>query len=130
VANPRPALELRIPANSAYLAVLRTATAGLAARLDFTLDDIEDLRIAVDEACAMVLPQARASTDLVCSFDLADDLLTVTVKAQSDAPHEPRRDNFAWTVLSALTNSLAVDVTDGAVAVTLSRSCTGVDASP
>ncbi|MGW4973630.1 hypothetical protein ACWEP3_27550, partial [Streptomyces albidoflavus] len=31
------------------------ATAGLAARLDFTLDEIEDLRIAVDEACAILL---------------------------------------------------------------------------
>ena len=49
--------ELRLPADSAYLSVLRTATAGLAARLDFTLDEIEDLRIAVDEACAMLLPR-------------------------------------------------------------------------
>ena len=47
-----------MPAEGAYLSVLRTATAGLAARLDFTLDEIEDLRIAVDEACAMLLPQA------------------------------------------------------------------------
>ena len=47
-----------MPAEGAYLSVLRTATAGLAARLDFTLDEIEDLRIAVDEACAMLLAQA------------------------------------------------------------------------
>src|SRR6266516_508606 len=47
-----------MPAEGAYLSVLRTATAGLAARLDFTLDEIEDLRIAVDEACAMLLGQA------------------------------------------------------------------------
>jgi hypothetical protein len=51
-------VELRVPASGAYLAVLRTAAAGLAARLDFTLDDIEDLRIAVDEACALLLPLA------------------------------------------------------------------------
>ena len=43
-------VEVRLPAAGAYLSVLRTATAGLAARLDFTLDEIEDLRIAVDEA--------------------------------------------------------------------------------
>ena len=49
------AVEIRLPADSAYLSVLRTATAGLAARLDFTLDEIEDLRIAVDEACALLL---------------------------------------------------------------------------
>ena len=48
-------VTVRMPADGAYLSVLRTATAGLAARLDFTLDDIEDMRIAVDEACAMLL---------------------------------------------------------------------------
>ncbi len=51
-------VEVRLPAAGAYLSVLRTATAGLAARLDFTLDEIEDLRIAVDEACAILLQQA------------------------------------------------------------------------
>ena len=61
-----PDAELRLPADSAYLAVLRTATAGLAARINFTLDDIEDLRIAVDEAFrarALVIKEERA--DLV-----------------------------------------------------------------
>ena len=50
--------------------VLRTATAGLAARLDFTLDDIEDLRIAVGEACAMVLGRPTQGADLTARFDL------------------------------------------------------------
>ena len=57
--TPRDVVVITFPP-SAYLSVLRTATAGLAARLDFTIDEIEDLRIAVDEACAMLLPQARA----------------------------------------------------------------------
>ena len=64
----RTPVEIRLPADSAYLSVLRTATAGLAARLDFTLDEIEDLRIAVDEACAMLLPQAlRAASSTAAS---------------------------------------------------------------
>ena len=60
----RADVELRLPADSAYASVLRTTTAGLAARLDFTIDDIEDLRIAVGEANAMVLEQADAGSDL------------------------------------------------------------------
>ena len=63
-------VELRLPAEPAYLSVLRTATAGLAARLDFTLDEIEDLRIAVDEACALLLPDAVAGEPLTCRFVL------------------------------------------------------------
>jgi len=117
----RADVELRIPADSAYLAVLRTATAGLAARLDFTLDDIEDLRIAVDEACAMVLPQAREDSDLTCSFDLAATRLTVSVTAECDAPRPPNRDGFAWTVLTALTNEVTADVDGDRLTVTLAR---------
>ena len=56
----RDVVRLQLPAIGAYLSVLRTATAGLAARLDFTLEEIEDLRIAVDEACALLLPVRRA----------------------------------------------------------------------
>ena len=35
-------VELGVPARTAYVSVLRTTAAALAARLDFTLDDIED----------------------------------------------------------------------------------------
>ncbi len=116
-----PDVELRIPADSAYLAVLRTATAGLAARLDFTLDDIEDLRIAVDEACAMVMPQARAGSNLTCCFDLAPTKLTVAVTAECEEPRRPDRNGFAWTVLSALTSEVRADVDGSRLTVTLSR---------
>jgi serine/threonine-protein kinase RsbW len=95
-------VTVRIPASGAYLSVLRTATAGLAARLDFTLDDIEDLRIAVDEACAMLLVAAVAGTDLVCEFELEGDAMRVSVSVLTRDGSLPRRDTFAWTVLTAL----------------------------
>jgi serine/threonine-protein kinase RsbW len=121
VGQNHPDVELRIPADSAYLSVLRTATAGLAARLDFTLDDIEDLRIAVDEACAMVLPQARENSDLTCTFDLNPTKLTVAVTAECESPRTPNRDGFAWTVLTALTNEVAAEVDGDRLTVTLAR---------
>jgi serine/threonine-protein kinase RsbW len=95
-------VQLSMPAESAYLSVLRTATAGLAARLDFTLDEIEDLRIAVDEACAMLLAQAIPGTSLECGFDLGTDQVTITVSVVAAEPRIPAKDTFAWTVLSAL----------------------------
>jgi len=95
-----------MPAEGAYLSVLRTATAGLAARLDFTLDEIEDLRIAVDEACAMLLAQAIPGTNLECAFDLGADMMTITVSVVAAEPRIPARDTFAWTVLSALAGTV------------------------
>jgi serine/threonine-protein kinase RsbW len=113
-------VELRLPAVSAYLSVLRTATAGLAARLDFTLDEIEDLRIAVDEACAMLIPDAAEGAELTCLFSLSPDALSVTVEVPSRTGRAPRRNTFAWTVLSALAGEVDAHTgPDGRVAVRL-----------
>jgi serine/threonine-protein kinase RsbW len=103
-------VTVRMPADGAYLSVLRTATAGLAARLDFTLDDIEDMRIAVDEACAMLLSQAVPGSNLECTFALSLDDMTITVSVHSLNPRPPSADTFAWTVLSALAGSAHAQV--------------------
>jgi len=103
---PRDHVKVTLPAEGAYLSVLRTATAGLAARLDFTLDEIEDLRIAVDEACAMLLAEAIPGTSLECGFDLDTDQMTITVSVVAAQPRLPAQDTFAWTVLSALAGTV------------------------
>lgn len=103
-------VEVRLPADSVYLSVLRTATAGLAARLDFTIDEIEDLRIAVDEACAMLLAVAVPDAALRCRFTLGADSLRVAVTAPTVDGRAPARDTFAWTVLSALAGDVEASV--------------------
>lgn len=114
----RDLVVLRLPAAGAYLSVLRTATAGLAARLDFTLDEIEDLRIAVDEACAMLLASAVPGADVEVEFELTEGLLRVSVTVMTLDGVEPSRDTFAWTVLSSLAGEVSSRV-DGDNRVTI-----------
>ncbi len=124
VAGPagRDLVVLRLPAAGAYLSVLRTATASLASRLDFTIDDIEDLRIAVDEACAMLLTQAMAGADLECRFELTADAIDVAVSVLTLDGEQPSRDTFAWTVLTALAGEVDSSVdTDNRVTLVLHK---------
>jgi serine/threonine-protein kinase RsbW len=103
-------VELRVPADPAYLAVIRTAAAGLAARLDLTLDEIEDLRIAVDEACAMLLAIAIRGAELACRFAVTEDALTVEVSVTTvRGARLPAESSFAWKVLTALTTSASAE---------------------
>ena len=103
--------------------MLRTATAGLAARLDFTLDEIEDLRIAVDEACAMLLAAGAcpAPTSTASSSSTPTSCGSrVSVLTLDGA--EPARDTFAWTVLSALAGEVDSRVDpDGRVTIDLNK---------
>jgi serine/threonine-protein kinase RsbW len=117
----RDTVTLRLPADSAYLAVLRTAAAGLASRLDFTLDDIEDLRIAVDEACAMLLPRAVADATLQCAFELKPGQLDIAVSVPTTDGELPSRDTFAWTVLTALAGEVDARAGDGTVTITMAK---------
>jgi serine/threonine-protein kinase RsbW len=117
--SDRADVELRLPADGAFVSVLRTLTAGLAARLDFTIDEIEDLRIAVGEACALVLEEARAGADLCCEFHLASGQLTMRVGVEQAEPREPDYDSFAWQVLTTLASDAALDTGDSRFAVTL-----------
>jgi serine/threonine-protein kinase RsbW len=122
---------LRLPAEGAYLSVLRSATASLASRLDFTLDDIEDLRIAVDEACAMLLSHAIAGADLTCSFELLEDALNVAVSVPTYDGKLPSRETFAWTVLTALAGDVDATVdSDQVVTISLCKGRALEDTTP
>jgi serine/threonine-protein kinase RsbW len=112
-AQGRDVVELRVPAQPAYLAVLRTATAGLAARLDFTLDEIEDLRMAVDEACAILMPDIVAGESLDCVFTLDGDVLDVSISAMTVGDHRPEEGSFGWSVLEAMAGSVESGTANG-----------------
>ncbi len=115
----RADVELRLPADGAYVSVLRTTTASLAARLDFTIDDIEDLRIAVGEACALVLPEADAASPLLAEFFLAPGRLTVRVTVSGSEIGQPDYDSFAWQVLDTLAGSATAEVDSDSFVVTV-----------
>jgi serine/threonine-protein kinase RsbW len=113
-------VRLTVPADVGYLGVLRTATAGLAARLHFALDEIEDLRIAVDEACAMLLAIATDDAELSCRFAVSDNALTVEVTAPITAGARlPAASSFAWKVLTALTTEASAEAVGGRATIRL-----------
>jgi serine/threonine-protein kinase RsbW len=122
--NPRPdgdTVEVRIPADVLYVSTLRLTAASLAARCDLTIDDIEDLRLAVDEACALLLPHASADAPLEARFELATGRLEVETSVRTDDAAEPDRSGFAWTVLGALASSVDVRKGAGRLAIVVTK---------
>jgi serine/threonine-protein kinase RsbW len=114
-------VEVRIPADVVYVATLRLTAASLAARCDLTIDDIEDLRLAVDEACALLLPVATDGATIEARFELATGRLSVAIAVPAGAADEPDRSGFAWTVLGALATSVDVRTADGRLTIALTK---------
>jgi serine/threonine-protein kinase RsbW len=82
-------VELKIPGRAEWVAVARLAVAAVASRLRFSVDEIEDVKLAIAEACTNAI-QAAGGVDagvieIVC--DAREDELRVTVRDRSTGPH-------------------------------------------
>ncbi len=88
-------VELKIPGRAEWVAVARLAVAAVASRLRFSVDEIEDIKLAIAEACTNSIQSAGGRDagviEIVC--DALDDELRVIVRDHSPGPHlEPVAD--------------------------------------
>lgn len=116
-------VDIAVPASGAYVATLRLTASSLAARCDLTVDDIDDLSLAVDEACALLLPHAVPGSVLSAQFTLESGCISVATSVH--APHaseaSPDRNGFAWSLLSALASEVAVDGAGDKLSITVTK---------
>lgn len=99
-------IEVRLPASAAHVPVVRALAADVAVRLDYDLDEVSDLRMAVDEACAEVVALATPQARLTCVFQVTDEALWVTASAPTATGAALARNTFGWKVLTALVDDV------------------------
>ena len=96
-------VEVRTSATAALIPTIRAAASDLAARADFDLDAISDLRMAVDEACATSWTTPR--TDVGPAVPLPGPRRPHRVHAEVEAAKPDTAvstDTFGWRVLQTL----------------------------
>lgn len=84
-------IRLTLPAQPGYIRLARLTAAGLASRLGFTYDEVEDLRIAVDELCYLLLGAGQTTGQVTLVFNTEAPGLEV----RGEGPSGPRRGEFA-----------------------------------
>ena len=119
-------VRLVVPASPEYLRLVRLTAAGLASRLGFTFDEVEDLRIAVDELCFHLLgdaddeiPSADPRTmDLV--YSAGADSITITGRTGLSGA-VPEQSELSEQILDALVDEHEVSGSDGMVIFRLKK---------
>lgn len=109
-------ITLAVPARAEFVQVLRTVTASVASRIPVTFDGIEDLRLAVDEACARLLAIPGEPTVMTLALRPLPDRLEVAVGVDvslTDPPPVGLEATLGWRVLTVLVDAVTLDV-DGA----------------
>jgi serine/threonine-protein kinase RsbW len=112
-------VELRLPADATFVTLVRAVTTALGARCDLTLDQIDDLHLAVDEACALLLPHAEEGSMLTARFRLDAGRIEFRASVPAAAGSRPDRSGLSWAVLSALSDELRTSADGHELSVTV-----------
>jgi hypothetical protein len=104
----------RVPADTPHVSLLRAVATALAARLDFPVDRIIELQIAVDEICSRLMAVSRDATRIQIDFDVVDRGLVLHASVDGER-REDREFLTEWSrvILEAIAEDIAPSFDDG-----------------
>ncbi|HIW31965.1 MAG TPA: anti-sigma B factor RsbW [Candidatus Paenibacillus intestinavium] len=132
-------IRLQIPALADYIDIVRVCLFGIASKLSFSYEDIEDMKVAVSEACNNAVLHGSSTSQLqnidIC-FESSDNSLTIKVSnkgasfqhedAVEDASPLPETDvselpvgGLGIFLMQALMDDVTVETIDNTTQVTL-----------
>jgi serine/threonine-protein kinase RsbW len=116
--NPETVV-MRVPATAEHLALLRTVVHYYAGRANFTLDQIDDLKMAVDESGVQLLKHTTGA-EIVLELVPSDGRLELRVGAAAADPVIDQG-SFSWQILKALSDEVRIESREGWVEVVLAK---------
>jgi serine/threonine-protein kinase RsbW len=75
-------IEVKMPAKPEYVGVIRLTLSGIASRMGYAYEEIEDLKIAVSEACTNAVQHAykdNASGETIVGFGIYENKLEIMI---------------------------------------------------
>jgi serine/threonine-protein kinase RsbW len=86
-ANPsHGTVRLEIPARAEWVAVARLAVAAVASRQRFSVDDIEDIKLAVAESCTNAIQHGTPDGTIAIVCEVTGEGIVVTVRDRGQGP--------------------------------------------
>ena len=80
----KEAVELKVPAEQNMMLVLRLTTAGVVARAGLTVDRMDDVKMAVEEACNCLMDSKNPPKRVILRFEDKGDVLVISVCGDCD----------------------------------------------
>lgn len=80
-------VQLNLPATADYVDIVRLNLYGIATKMGFTYEEIEDMKVAVSEACNNSVLYAYNHEDgmVEVTFEIGSDALMITVKDDGES---------------------------------------------
>ncbi len=120
VSSSPDCVRVEFPAQTVNMAIARAVAAAIAARADLTVDQIEDVRLAMDETLSHVMSVAAPDSSVLCEMCVTDGIVSASIRCPVASPDIPEPNPFSWTVLSALVGDVDVTIENNSIVMSWS----------
>lgn len=103
-------VELTVAAEPGMMLIIRLTTAGVVTRAGLSIDVMDSLKIAVEEACVCLIGQDSPPERLALRFDCGEDALRIRADALDAGEGGEGMDEAEMDVVRCILESLADDV--------------------
>ena len=119
-------IKMEIASNPQYVSVIRLTTSGIANKIGFCLEDIEDIKVAVSEACANAIKHSLDNKFSV-EYTIFENGLTITIIDSGkgydvdsiDVPNleEPKESGLGLFIIQSLMDEVDIksDIDNGTI---------------
>lgn len=143
--EPIDYIEMKLPAKPEYVGVIRLTVSGIANRMGFSYEDIDDLKVAISEAATNAVDHAyqkHESGEVRLGFGIYEDRLEVMVAdtgksfdfKESDHKTEPynksssieamREGGLGLFLIEALMDEVSINNESGGVVIVMTKHLT------
>jgi len=102
-------IEVSVPLRTEFVTTLRTMAASLGADAGFSIDEIDDLRLAISEVVSSLVDGEGSSDDRIeAAFELHDEGVIVTITTDREGA-SIELDELAATILDSVVDRYDID---------------------
>lgn len=109
----RESIRLTVPMGGDSPTTAHLIAASLGLQVHMSVDRLDDLRLALDEAIAELASLCPEAAEISCEFTLDDSAVHIRLDARTTTGRTPDHHGLGWTVLRAITGHLHAFVDNG-----------------
>jgi serine/threonine-protein kinase RsbW len=124
-------ITLTVPAKSEYAKTVRMTAAALVSRMGMNFDDVDDVRMAAEEAFVYAVDTLPEDAEVRFEFSVSDDELKIDVPLGSEDPSSDeeadRRAAYATFILESVCDSYGFESDEDGAHLRLTKRVGGAD---
>ncbi len=103
-------ISVELPIKKEFARLLRLMVSGVASRMNFDLDAVDDLKIAVEEAYIIAM-RRKVSSSLKAVFDMQTERLVMNFSGSTESAlgKDDQKENFGNFILDAVVDEMQID---------------------